>query len=73
MYIISALTSQLRTSSRKIAIKYVGLLVIYKIIDPHYYLLGTSDSKILRAVFEHERLKQPQSELMSEICKIYHN
>ena len=30
VYIISPLTSQLRTASRKIAIKYVGPLVIYK-------------------------------------------
>ena len=32
VYIISPLTSQLRTTSRKVAIKYVGHLVIYKII-----------------------------------------
>ena len=37
-------------------IKYVGPVVIYKIIDPHNYLL-TLDSKILRGLFEHERLK----------------
>ena len=30
VYIISPLTSQLRTNSRKIAIKYVGPVVIYK-------------------------------------------
>ena len=45
------------TASRKVIIKYVGLVVIYKIIDPHNYLLMTLDSKILRALFEHERLK----------------
>ena len=33
-YIISPLTSQLRTASWKIAMKYVGPVVIYKIIDP---------------------------------------
>ena len=38
-------------------IKYVGPLVIYKIIDPHNYLLMTLDSKNLRGLFEHERLK----------------
>ena len=37
VYIISPLTSQLRTSSRKVALKYVGPLVVYKIIDPHIY------------------------------------
>ena len=38
VYVISLLTHQLRTSSRKVAIKYIGLLVIYKLIDPHNYL-----------------------------------
>ena len=41
VYIISPLTSQLRKSSRKVTIKYVGPLVIYKIVDPHNYLLMT--------------------------------
>ena len=57
VYIISLLTSQLITSSRKVAIKYVGPLVVYKIIDPHNYLLMILDGKILRGLFEHERLK----------------
>ena len=39
VYLISPLATQLRTSSRKVAIKYVGPLVIYKIVDPHNYLL----------------------------------
>ena len=47
VYIISPLISQLRTSSRKVTIKYVGCLVIYKIVDPHNYLLMTLDGKIL--------------------------
>ena len=38
-------------------IKYVGPVVIYKIIDPHNYLLMVLDGKILRGLFEHERLK----------------
>ena len=38
-------------------IKYVGPVVIYKIIDLHNYLLMTLDGKILRRLFEHERLK----------------
>ena len=57
VYLISPLTTQLRTSSRKVAIKYVGPLVIYKIVDPHKYLLMTVDGKLLRRLFEHERLK----------------
>ena len=48
VYIISPLTSQLRTTSKKVAIKYVGFLVIYKIVDPPNYLLMTLDGKILR-------------------------
>ena len=57
VYIISPLTSQLRTNSQKIAVKYVGPVVIYKIIDPHNYLLMTLDGVMLRGIFEHERLK----------------
>ena len=57
VYIISPLTSQLRTTSQKIAIKYVGPVVVYKIIDPHNYLLMTLDGKIFRGIFEHEGLK----------------
>ena len=54
---ISLLTKQLGTSSRKVPIKYVGPLVIYKIVDPHNYLLMMLDGKILRGLFEHKRLK----------------
>ena len=57
VYIISLLTSKLRTSSRKVYIKYIGPLHIYKIIDPHNYFLMMLDSKILRGLFEHKRLK----------------
>ena len=57
VYIISPLTSQLRTYSWKIAIKYIGPVVVYKIGDPHNYLLMTLDGKILKAIFEHARLK----------------
>ena len=37
--------------------KYIGPLVIHKIIDSHNYLLITLDRKILIGIFEHERLK----------------
>ena len=57
VHVISALTSQLCTASRKVMIKYVGLVMIYKIIDPHNYLLMTLDGKILKGLFKHERLK----------------
>ena len=57
VYIISPLTSQLRTNSRKISVKYIGPVVIYKIIDLHNYLLMTLDGIMLRGIFEHERLK----------------
>ena len=57
VYIISPLTSQLCTASCKVAIKYVGAVVVYKIIDPHNHLLMTLDGRILRGLFEHERLK----------------
>ena len=57
VYIISPLTSQLRTASRRVATKHVGPSAIYKIVHPHNYLLMTLDKKILRGLFEHERLK----------------
>ena len=57
VYIISPLTSQLCTASQKVTIKYVGPVVIHKIIDPHNYPLMTLDGRILRELFEHERLK----------------
>ena len=43
--IISPMTSQLRTNSWKIAIKYVGPVVVYKTVDPHNYLLMMLDGK----------------------------
>ena len=57
VYIISPLTSQLRTNLRKVTIRYVGPLVIYKTMDPHNYLLMTLDGKMLRGLFGFERLK----------------
>ena len=57
VYIILPMTNQLRTNSWKIAIKYVGPVVVYKIVDPHNYLLMMLDGKILKGIFEHERLK----------------
>ena len=57
VYIISPLTSQLQMASRKVSIKYVGPLAVYKIVDLHNYLLITLDGKLLRGLFEHERLK----------------
>ena len=57
IYIISPLTSQLCTMSCKVAFIYTGPVVIYKIIDPHNYLLVTLDGRIVRGIFKHERLK----------------
>ena len=37
--------------------KYVGPVVIYKIIDPHNYLLMMLDGVMLRGISEHKRLK----------------
>ena len=55
VYIISPLKGQLHTASRKVIIKYVGPIVIYRIIDLHNYLLMILDGKILREPFKHER------------------
>ena len=57
VYIISPLTSQLRTALRNVSIKYVGPLAVCKIVDPHNYLLITLDGKLLRGLFKHERPK----------------
>ena len=48
VYIILPLTSQLGMASRKVSIKYVGPLAVYKIVDPHNYLLITLDGKIIK-------------------------
>ena len=56
VYIISTFTSQLRTASRKITIKNIGPLAVYKVVDPHNYLLITLAGKMLRGLFEHKRL-----------------
>ena len=53
VYIISPLTSQLRTESRKVIIKYIGPLAIYNIVDPKKYLLIILDGKLLKELFEH--------------------
>ena len=34
----------------------MGPLVVYKIVDPHNYLLITLDGKLLRGLLKHERL-----------------
>ena len=57
VYIISPLTSQLKTNSQKITVKYLGQVVVYKIVDPSNYLLMTLDGIILKGIFEHKRLK----------------
>ena len=57
VYIISPLTSQLHTVSCKVTINYVGPVVMYKIIDSHNYLFMTSHGRILKGLFEHERLR----------------
>ena len=57
VYLISPLTSQLRTSSGKFGVNYMGPLVTYKIVDLHNYLLMTIEGQLMRGLFEHERLK----------------
>ena len=51
------LTSQHRTSSRKVLVEYVGPLVVYKIIVPKSFLLCNVDGKLLLGIFEHKRFK----------------
>ena len=56
VYIISPIMSQLCTTSRKVIIKCICPVVIYKVIDLHNYLLIMWDGKILWGLFEHQRL-----------------
>ena len=46
VYILSPLMSQLCTALRKVMMKYVRPVVIYKIIDLHNNLLMTLDGKM---------------------------
>ena len=55
LYLISPLRHHLHTIPIKVTIKYLGQLVIYKIIDPHNYIFIMLDGKILRSLFKHER------------------
>ena len=57
VYIISPLTSQLRTNSWKIAIKYVGPVVVYKMVDPLQLFVDDIRWNNIKGIFEHERLK----------------
>ena len=57
VYLISPLTSQLRTSFRKYGVNYVGPLVVNKIVDPHNYLLMTIEGQLMRGLFEHDGIK----------------
>ena len=57
VYVISPLTGQLRINSQKIAVKHVGPVVVYKIVDPHNYLLMTLDGIILKGIFETQKVK----------------
>ena len=57
VYIISPPTIPLRTSSKKASIRYLGPLVIFKIIGWCNYLLMTVDSIIWSELFQHGRLK----------------
>ena len=50
VYIIFPANKSTMHSIMKVTIKYVGPLVIYKIIDPHNYLFMTLDGKILRGI-----------------------
>ena len=56
VYIISPLSSQLRTASRNVSIKYVGPLAVYKIVDTHNLLI-TLDGKLLRGLFKHKEVE----------------
>ena len=41
--------------------------MVYKIIDPHNYLLMTLDGKLLPGLFEHERINPYHTEGYSQL------
>ena len=53
--------------------KYVGPVVVYKIVDAHNYSLMTLDGIILKGIFEHERLKPPSLGQVMEMFKVWLN
>ena len=57
VYIILPLTSHLRTSCRKVSLKYVGPVVVYQIIYAKSSILCTLHGKLLLGLFEHDILK----------------
>ena len=71
VYIISPLTSQLRTNTWKVAVKYVGPVVVYKIVDPHNYLLMTLDGIILKEFLNTRGLNPPSSGQIMGMFKIW--
>ena len=71
VHIIPLLNGQLCTASRKVTIKYVGPVIIYKIIHPHNYLLMMLDGKISRGSFEHERSRPANIRMIQgNICNL---
>ena len=51
VYIIPFQTSLLKASSRKFRIIYIGLLVVYKIIDVYLYILVDIEGKTVNGIF----------------------
>ena len=51
-------------------IKYVGPVVVYKIVDPHNNLLMTLDGKILPGLFEYKRLKPAILRNVNNLVKV---
>ena len=56
VYLISAQTTLLKTSSRKFRVINIRSLVVYKIIDKIQYM--DIEGKILNDIFPFKRLKQ---------------
>ena len=62
---ISPKTSYLHGTRRKeTSTVYVDPFDMYKIIDPHNYLLMTLQYVILQGVFEHDIIKHMQNDLL---------
>ena len=60
-------------NSQKIAVKYIGPVVVYKIVDPHNYLLMTLDGIILKEFLDMSDLNPLSLGQVMEMFKIWLN
>ena len=73
VYLISPLTSQLQTSLRRFGVNYVGPLAIYKIVDPHNYLLMDIEGQLMSECLNMRDSNQPSYIQIMAMSELYWN